>query len=120
MTRKTYENLFLAFLIATVSALILYRYNFDKKDFKTIAEFSTSNNVNTVNLNSTEPKKLDINTVTLKQLDSLPGVSSNIAAEIIEYRKKHKFKNIAELIFIDGIGEKKLATLTDFLEIKKH
>jgi DNA uptake protein ComE-like DNA-binding protein len=118
MTRKTYENLFLAILIGIISFLVLYRYNSEKKEFNTFAEFSFDKNVNSVNLNSQNHNKLDINSVTFNELDALPGISSNIAAEIINYRKKHKFKNIAELIFIDGIGEKKLAALTDYLKVK--
>ena len=75
-------------------------------------------NVNCVELNAPPDSLLNINSASFIELDSLPGISSNIAAEIVTYRKKHPFKNTAELAFIKGIGEKKLAVLLDYIKCK--
>jgi len=77
-----------------------------------------TNTINCVELNAPPESLLNINSATFDELDSLPGISSNIAAKIIIYRKKHPFKNTAELAFINGIGEKKLATLLDYIKCK--
>jgi len=118
MTRKTFENIFLALLIVVICSIVLYNYHFNRKKFINVADFSFTNRAQTVQLNAKKINKFDINSISFDKLNSLPGVSSNIAADIISYREKHKFKNIAELAFIKGIGEKKLAALTDYLECK--
>ncbi len=58
--------------------------------------------------------KINLNTATLEQLDSLPGVGQVTAAKIIEYRNKHgSFKRVDELKEIDGIGSKKFDQVKD-------
>ena len=62
-----------------------------------------------------ENEKININTATQSQLESLTGIGPSIAAQIIEYREKiGKFKNIEELKNVSGIGENK------FEQIKKE
>ncbi|RLD11770.1 MAG: hypothetical protein DRI44_02815 [Chlamydiae bacterium] len=118
MTRKTYETVFLACLISIICALALYRYNNRTSGFSEYLSIPMTGNVNCVELNAPPDSLLNINSASFAELDSLPGISSNIAASIIIYRKKHRFKNTAELAFINGIGEKKLATLLDYIKCK--
>ena len=118
MTRQTYENIVLACLITIICALALYRYNNRKSGMTAYLSISMTNTVNCVELNAPPDSLLNINSASFAELDSLPGISSNIASEIIIYRKKHPFKNTAELAFINGIGEKKLATLLDYIKCK--
>jgi len=118
MTRQTYETIFLASLIAIASALALYRYNNKKSGFCEYLSIPMTGNVNCVELNAPPDSLLNINSASFVELDALPGISSNIAVEIIKYREKHPFKNTAELAFIKGIGEKKLATLLDYVKCK--
>ena len=75
-------------------------------------------NVNCVELNAPPDSRININAASFNELDALPGISSNIASEIIKYREKHLFKDSAELAFIKGIGEKKLAVLLDYVKCK--
>ncbi len=118
MNRQTYETIFLACLISIICTLTLYRYNNRKSGFSKYLSIPITNSVNRVELNAPHESRLNINSASFKELDSLPGVSSNIAASVILYRQKHPFKNVAELAFINGIGEKKLATLLDYVECK--
>ena len=118
MNRQTYETIFLACLISIICALTLYRYNNRKSGFSKYLSIPITNSVNRVELNAIPESRLNINSASFKELDTLPGISSNIAVSIILYRQKHPFKNVAELAFINGIGEKKLATLLDYLECK--
>jgi competence protein ComEA len=56
--------------------------------------------------------QVDLNTATLEQLVTLPGVGKQKAAAIIEYRKKNgKFKSVDDLVNVKGVGKKMLAKL---------
>ena len=118
MNRQTYETIFLACLIGIICAFSLYRYNNKKSGFSEFLSIPLTNTINCVELNAQPESRLNINSASIKELDLLPGVSSNIAMAIIIYREKHPFKNVAELAFINGIGEKKLAALLDYVECK--
>jgi competence protein ComEA len=56
--------------------------------------------------------KVNINTATVEQIASLPGVGGKMAARIVEYRQKAGgFKSVQELMNVKGIGEKNLQRL---------
>jgi competence protein ComEA len=60
--------------------------------------------------------KVNINTATAQQLTVLPGVGEKLAARIVDYRQKSGgFKNVSELMNVQGIGEKNLARIQAFL-----
>ena len=57
---------------------------------------------------------LDINTATVDELDTLPGIGEAKAAAIVAYREAHGgFSSVEELLQVKGIGEKILAGLRD-------
>ena len=61
--------------------------------------------------------KIHLSTATAEQLDQVGGIGPTLAARIIEYRDAHGgFRSIEELAEVDGIGEKRLATLRDALQ----
>ncbi len=56
--------------------------------------------------------KLDLNSATAEQLESLPGVGPATAAAIVEHREAHgEFKSVDELLDVRGIGDAKLEGL---------
>jgi competence protein ComEA len=56
--------------------------------------------------------KVNLNTATVEQLASLPGVGDALAARIVEYRQKSGgFKAAQELMNVKGIGEKNFGKL---------
>ena len=66
-------------------------------------------------LASTNMQKVNINTATQTELETLPGIGPSLALKIINYRKENgKFKSIEELKSVNGIGENK------YEEIKKY
>lgn len=60
--------------------------------------------------------QVPINTATLEQLDSLPGIGPALAARIIQYREEHgPFKSIDDLLNVRGIGPALLAKIRDHI-----
>lgn len=61
-----------------------------------------------------DSNKININTATIQELDSLPGVGEATANKILNYRQENgKFKSIEEIKNVNGIGEKKYEDLKD-------
>ena len=57
-----------------------------------------------------------LNSATLEQLDTLPGVGPVTAQKILDYRQKHgAFGSVDELDAISGIGPARLDTLRDLV-----
>jgi competence protein ComEA len=55
---------------------------------------------------------VNLNTATLDQLDSLPGIGPTLAQRIIDYREAHgPFRTVEDLLNVSGIGDKKFADL---------
>jgi competence protein ComEA len=56
---------------------------------------------------------VSLSRATPEQLDTLDGIGPKLAAAIIAYRDRHGgFKSVEELREVDGIGEKRFATLS--------
>ena len=52
---------------------------------------------------------VDLNTATVKELQSVKGIGPKTAAAIVEHRNTHgKFKSVDELTEVKGVGSKKL------------
>ncbi len=62
--------------------------------------------------------RININTASASELETLPGIGPARAADIIKYREQHGFfKDIEELVEIPGIGPKTLENLRDHITI---
>jgi competence protein ComEA len=61
--------------------------------------------------------KITLSTATAEQLDEIDGIGPTLAERIVEYRDAHGgFRSVQELGEVEGIGEKRLATLRDALQ----
>lgn len=64
--------------------------------------------------------KVNINTATVDQLSTLPGVGPKLAARIVEYRTKAgSFRSAQELMNVKGIGEKNFAKIESWLSVSE-
>lgn len=67
----------------------------------------------------TNEGKININTATIEELSSLPGIGPSKAGAIIEFREKYGlFESIEELLYVPGIGESLYSSIKEeiFLE----
>jgi competence protein ComEA len=61
--------------------------------------------------------KVHLSTATVEQLDGVDGIGPTLAQRIIEYRDaRGGFRSLEELAQVEGIGEKRLATLREALQ----
>ncbi|MFB7505069.1 helix-hairpin-helix domain-containing protein [Streptomyces broussonetiae] len=59
---------------------------------------------------------VSLNTATVDQLDSLPGVGPVLARHIIDYRTQHGgFRSVDELREVNGIGDRRFTDLRDLV-----
>lgn len=62
--------------------------------------------------------RININTASVSELETLPGIGPARAADIVKYREQQGFfKNIEELTEISGIGPKTLENLRNLITI---
>ena len=62
--------------------------------------------------------KVNLNTASVEQLTTLPGVGPKLAARIVEYRQKSgAFRSTQELINVKGVGEKSFAKIEAWLSV---
>lgn len=63
-------------------------------------------------------RKVNINTATSEELESLPGIGPALASRIIKFRReKGCFSSISALKNVPGIGQRKFESLKDLVEI---
>lgn len=64
--------------------------------------------------------KINLNTATKSELQTLSGVGEATAAAIIQYREeKGLFKSVEDLVNVKGIGSKKVEKFADSVTVSK-
>lgn len=62
---------------------------------------------------------LDLNTASLEELETLPGIGPVLAERIVEYRERYGgFQSVEEIMYVSGIGEKTYAKIADLLKVE--
>lgn len=64
-------------------------------------------------------EKININTASIAELDTLPGIGKVTAESIIKYRQQYgKFKKIDDIMKVPGIKESKFEKIKDFITVE--
>ena len=87
-----------------------------KQETETIQQSSKKEEVDKGN--TTKASKININTATQAQLETLTGIGPATATKIIEYREKNgKFKKIEDIKQVSGIGDNKFEKIKDSITV---
>lgn len=102
----------LAYIVADGQKIYIPNINEEKNE--EYINGSIGGNIIIEDINSIQKNKVNINTATQTELETLNGIGPSIALKIINYRKENgKFKNIEEIKNVPGIGESKYEAIKD-------
>ena len=122
---EKYSRFLFAPIVVIVASLLILSYNvtagrriieFDKaQEPEKIYEESSKKMEKTVNREG----KINLNTATSYELDSLPGIGEVKAETIVKMRKAMGgFKSVGDILNVDGIGEKIFEQIADMLFVE--
>ena len=87
-------------------------------DITTSIQVNANSNSSTNKNSKTNIEKININKATQTELETLPGVGPSTAEKIIDYRKQNgNFKNIEDIMNVNGIGESKYNKIKDLISV---
>ena len=72
-----------------------------------------------INSDQKTSQKININTATQTELETLPGIGPSTSTKIINYREENgKFQTIEEIKEVSGIGDAKYENIKDLISVK--
>lgn len=64
-------------------------------------------------------ERINLNTATVEELASLPGIGLTTATRVVEYREKHgPFARPEDLLIIKGLGESTYRALAELIKVE--
>lgn len=90
-----------------------------KKGEEINVETDNSFNYQSSSYSSVKSNKININTATQTELETIPGIGPSTALKIINYREENgKFSNIDDIKNISGIGDAKYQKIKNYISVK--
>jgi phosphatidylserine/phosphatidylglycerophosphate/cardiolipin synthase-like enzyme len=93
----------------------LYTEEFERVSGKTVPSATTPVSRITSRVKTVAPSKPNINKMTQKELENLPGIGPKLAEKIIDGRP---YRNVSDLKRVDGLGEQKIDAIRDLVVAK--
>lgn len=88
------------------------------KQSKTTEKSQNTTSISTNTTGKNQNTKVNINTATQTELETLPGIGQSTASKIVSYRKENgKFKSIEEIKKVNGIGESKYKKIKELIKV---
>ncbi len=85
-----------------------------------IGRNSMTNTIDVSNTVQTDSivQRINMNTATMDELYTLPGIGKNLAKEIITYREKYgKYVHVDELLEVNGMTQEILDSIKSFIDV---
>lgn len=83
-----------------------------------VASPQTAKTAGAAKVKATATNPVNLNSASVAQLQTLPGIGASAAQRIVDYRQKNgSFKKIEELMNVKGIGEKSFLKLKPLITV---
>jgi competence ComEA-like helix-hairpin-helix protein len=85
---------------------------------------ASASNATSLEASSPDPaqstiRRINVNTASAKELETLPGIGQGYAERIVEYREKYgPFRRAEHLMMVRGISDKRFRALRDLITIE--
>lgn len=118
-TEANISNINLAYILEDGMKIYIPKKNENTNSIKDETNtYISKENSNTESSQKQINNKININTATQSELETLPGIGPSIALNIINYRKeKGKFNSIEDIKKVNGIGENKYNNIKELIKI---
>ncbi len=102
-------------IVILISALALHS---PRASAQTAKAGSSGKTASATKARATPASPVNLNSASVAQLQTLPGIGASTAQRIVDYRQKNgSFKKIEELMNVKGIGEKSFLKLKSAITV---
>lgn len=109
----------LAFILSDGQKVNIPNINDKMENFVYVTDNSGNNVIIETSFSSSGGGKVNINTATQTELETLTGIGPSTAAKIIEYREENgNFKSIEDVKNVSGIGNAKYESIRESITVK--